>query len=98
MAVHLLIKLYLMGVYSIISALWTYFVVKNKAAPGWQRAMVAWPIVMCNLLMPLVLDYTAEPLFITPVAGCFSLAAFKVSLKASASFCLRVLQNALFML
>lgn len=78
MAIPLLAKLGLMGLYSMVSALWAYFVVKNKAEPGWQRTLAALPFLALNLALPLALDYTSEPLFITPVAGCFSLAAFKV--------------------
>lgn len=78
MITTLLAKLGGMGMYSMVSALWAYYVVKNKAAPGWQRSLVALPFLALNLAMPLALDYTTEPLFITPVAGCFSLAAFKV--------------------
>lgn len=36
------------------------------------------PVLVLNLVLPMVLDHATESLLITPIAGMFSLAAFKV--------------------
>ncbi|PNH01863.1 putative long-chain-alcohol O-fatty-acyltransferase 1 [Tetrabaena socialis] len=70
-------RLALLYAYAAIVALWAALLVR-RLRPGWLRFLAALPVVVGNLLVPLVLDHEQEPLLITPLAGVFSLAAFKL--------------------
>ncbi|KXZ44759.1 hypothetical protein GPECTOR_62g874 [Gonium pectorale] len=73
-------KVLLLYAYAALTALWVLAAVRRQR-PGWARLSAAAPVVIGNLLIPLVLDHQgelAEPLIITPFAGVFSLAAFKL--------------------
>lgn len=70
-------KVSLLYAYWWLMALWAYAVV-TRAPAGWARLALALPLVLFNLAAPLLLDYRTEPLLITPLAGAFSLSAFKL--------------------
>lgn len=62
----------------ILAAAYTYAFAR-RAPPGEQRAALCAPVVLAALAAtPALVDYDAEPLLITPVAGILSLLAFKV--------------------
>ncbi|GLC62928.1 hypothetical protein PLESTB_001960700 [Pleodorina starrii] len=73
----LLRKALLLYAYAGLTALWAVALVR-RLRPGAQRLIVTLPVLVGNLVAPMLLDPVSEPLLITPVAGLFSLAAFKV--------------------
>eukprot|EP00198_Chlamydomonas_reinhardtii_P010499 XP_001699836.1 predicted protein [Chlamydomonas reinhardtii] len=74
---RLAVKALFLYTYAALSALYAVAVVR-RLAPGRQRCIAAAPVILSHLLAPLVLDHRTEPLLITPVAGIFSLSAFKL--------------------
>jgi hypothetical protein len=72
-----LAALLLLYAWALLSAVWVHRTVL-RGKPGWQRVLYASPVILLNLVAPLVLDHEKIPLLIVPIGGVFSLAAFKV--------------------
>ncbi|KAG2426899.1 hypothetical protein HXX76_012686 [Chlamydomonas incerta] len=74
---RLAVKALFLYTYAALSALYVLALVR-RLAPGRPRCLAVAPVVVANLVVPLVLDHVTEPLLVTPVGGIFSLAAFKL--------------------
>ncbi len=81
---ELVTKLVILEVWALLFAAYSWLFIAERARSGpaksspARKLLLAAPAIAINLIAPLILNHDTEPLLITPAAGIFSLAGWKV--------------------